>query len=48
MPIKRCKMKSGKPGYKFGNSGKCYSAKEQAEKQMKAMYANGYRGKGKK
>ena len=45
MPIKRCTTSKGKKGYKFGNSGKCYAAKEQAEKQMKAMYANGYKGK---
>ncbi len=45
MPIKRCKTSSGKKGYKWGNSGKCYSAKEQAVRQMKAAYANGYRGK---
>jgi len=24
MPVKRCR-KNGKPGYKFGNSGKCYT-----------------------
>ena len=45
MPIKRCTTKNGKKGYKFGDSGKCYGAKKQAEKQMKAMYANGYKGK---
>ena len=45
MPIKKCKMKNGKSGYRWGNSGKCYGAKEQAVKQMKAAYANGYKGK---
>ena len=45
MPIKRCTTKSGKKGYKWGNQGTCYDAKSQAEKQMKAAYANGYKGK---
>ena len=45
MPIKRCTTSSGKKGYKWGNSGKCYGAKKQAERQMRAAYANGYRGK---
>jgi len=45
MPIKRCTLPSGKKGYKWGNSGKCYGAKKQAEQQMKAIYANGYKGK---
>jgi hypothetical protein len=45
MPIKRCTLPNGKKGYKWGNHGKCYSAKEQAEKQMKAAFANGYREK---
>ena len=45
MPIKTCKTKSGKKGYRWGNHGKCYGAKEQAEKQMRAAYANGYKGK---
>lgn len=31
-------------GYKFGNSGKTYPTRAGAEKQMKAMFANGYRG----
>ena len=44
MPIK----KVGKNCYKWGKSGKKYcgaGAKSQAEKQMKAAYANGYKGK---
>ena len=45
MPIKRCSLGNGKKGYKYGNRGKCYSAKEQAERQMRAMFANGYKGK---
>lgn len=43
MPIK--KTASGK--FKFGNSGKAYSDRDKAIKQMRAMYANGYRSKGK-
>ncbi len=43
MPIK----KSGK-GYKFGDSGHVYPTKEGAKKQMRAMYANGYKGEGHK
>jgi hypothetical protein len=46
MPMKKCTSK-GKSGTKYGDSGKCYtgkSGKEKATKQMKAMYANGYKG----
>lgn len=47
MPIKKCK--SGlMSGYKWGNSGKCYTgkgAKKKAGKQARAAYANGYKGK---
>jgi hypothetical protein len=31
--------------YQFGKSGKKYRTKKQAEKQMKAIYASGYKGK---
>ena len=34
-----------KGGYKWGNHGKVYPNKEQAEKQGRAAYANGYKGK---
>ena len=34
-----------KGGYKFGKTGKVYPTKAQAEKQMKAIYASGYKGK---
>ena len=47
MPVKRCKA-NGKQGYKWGNSGKCYTcknAKAKAERQGRAAYANGYKGK---
>ena len=44
MPIK----KVGKNSYKWGDHGKVYSGKNahaKAVKQMKAAYANGYKGK---
>lgn len=47
MPIKKC-TSGGKSGAKWGNSGKCYTgvgAKAKAQKQARAAYANGYRGK---
>lgn len=37
-----------KGGYKFGQSGKTYPTKAQAEKQARAIYASGYKPKGKK
>ncbi len=46
MPIKRC-GKDGK-GYKWGDSGKCYPTRKQAEAQAKAAYASGYKKKVKK
>lgn len=47
MPIKKC-QKDRKSGWKFGNLGTCYigpSGKAKAQKQAKAMFANGYKGK---
>jgi hypothetical protein len=46
MPIKPC-SKNGKEGYKWGDSGTCYTGKNgraQAGRQAAAAYANGYRG----
>jgi hypothetical protein len=40
MPIKKTKN-----GYKWGSHGKTYKSKKKAVKQMKAAFANGYRGK---
>lgn len=51
MPVKRC-QKDGKPGYKWGDEGKCYvytpgneasrkRAKNNAEKQGRAIKARG-------
>ena len=44
MPIKRV-IKNGKFYYQWGDHGKLYPTKQQAVKQMKAAFANGYRGK---
>ena len=43
MPIKKCTLKSGGQGWKWGDKGKCYPLKSQAEKQAKAAYASGYK-----
>ena len=40
MPIKKVKG-----GYRFGNKGKTYKNKKKAQKQAKAIYASGYKGK---
>ena len=42
MPIKKVNGK-----YKYGNSGKEYATRKQALRQMRAMYANGYKGESK-
>ena len=34
-----------KGGFQWGKHGKVYPTKEQAEKQGRAAYANGYKGK---
>lgn len=41
MPIK----KTSKGYYKWGSHGKTYKSKKKAVKQMKAAFANGYKGK---
>jgi hypothetical protein len=49
MPIQKCTSK-GKKGTKAGPSAKCYTgknAKSKARKQLGAMFANGYKSKGK-
>jgi len=54
MPIKEC-QKNGKPGYKYGDSGNCYTyepgnkasrekAKDKAQEQASAIHASGYKG----
>jgi len=40
MPVKKVKG-----GYKWGNSGKVYPTKAQAEEQARAIYASGYKEK---
>lgn len=40
MPIKSCTTSSGKKGYKWGDSGKCYPNREQALEQMRAIKAS--------
>ena len=37
-----------KGGYQWGKTGKVYKTKAEAEKQGKAIYAKGYKPKGKK
>ena len=36
-----------KGGYKWGKNGKVYKKKADAQKQMRAAFANGYKPKGK-
>lgn len=38
MPVKKVKG-----GYQWGNSGKVYKTREEAERQAQAIYASGYR-----
>jgi len=55
MPVERC-SEGGKPGFRFGDSGKCYTytegdtpgmrrAREKARAQERAAYASGFTGK---
>ena len=44
MPIQRV-MKNGTPYYRYGTHGHLYKTKAEAEQQMRAMYAAGYKGK---
>jgi len=43
MPVKKVKN-----GWRWGSSGKTYKNKKDAEKQGKAAYASGYKGKKKR
>jgi len=48
MPVKEVRNTSGKiMGYRWGNTGKVYRKREDAEKQARAIYASGYKGKNK-
>jgi len=40
MPVRKVKG-----GWQFGKSGKVYKRKADAEKQAKAIFASGYKGK---
>jgi hypothetical protein len=42
MPVRRV-VKNGKIYYQWGEQGKLYESKEQAEKQGQAVYAQGYK-----
>lgn len=42
MPIQKCKKK-GKTGYKYGESGKCYTGKKDKIKAIKQGLAIAYR-----
>jgi len=44
MPVKEVRNSSGKViGYRWGESGKVYRKREDAEKQARAIYASGYK-----
>jgi len=54
MPVMKCTV-NGRPGWKWGQSGKCYTytphnkksreqAKAKAAKQGRAIHASGYKG----
>lgn len=48
MPVKEVKNSSGKTiGYRWGNTGKIYRKRIDAEKQARAIYASGYSEKNK-
>ena len=40
MPVQKVKG-----GYRWGSRGKIYKTKKEAERQAKAAYASGYKGK---
>ena len=44
MPIHSCELPGGGSGYKWGDSGKCYADRADAEKQAAAAHANGFVG----
>jgi hypothetical protein len=45
MPIHSCTLPNGKQGYQWGQHGKCYASRADAEAQATAIYASGYAGK---
>lgn len=44
MPVRECTLPEGGKGWQWGNSGKCFAERADAEKQAEAAYANGYAG----
>lgn len=40
MPVKKVKG-----GYRFGKKGKVYKTKSKAQRQARAIYSSGYKGK---
>lgn len=45
MPVREVKNTEGKTiGYRWGDTGKVYRNRADAEKQGRAVYASGYRG----
>jgi hypothetical protein len=44
LPIQECTLPEGGKGWKYGESGKCYANRADAEKQAAAEHANGFTG----
>ena len=44
MPIQSCTLPDGGSGYRWGQSGKCYADRAEADKQAAAAHANGFVG----
>ena len=44
MPIKECTLPEGGKGWQWGDHGKCYASRADAEKQEAAAHANGFTG----
>jgi hypothetical protein len=44
MPVQKV-TKGGMTMYRYGDSGKMYKTRDEAEKQGRAMYASGYRSR---
>ena len=45
MPVHKAKDPRGGKGWQWGSHGKVYPTKAQAERQGRAAYAAGYKGK---
>ena len=44
MPIRTCKLPNGDDGFQWGDHGKCYADRKDAERQAEAAHANGFVG----